>query len=52
MEFNHHLSNKKCMFHNLRLYYDARQKNIWDVVPETFHVENGFKDPNMVEFER
>jgi len=52
MDFNHHLSNKKCMFHNLKSYYETRNKNLWDVVPETYHVERGFKDPSMVQFEK
>ena len=40
------------MFHNLKSYYEERGKNLWDVVPETYHVENGFKDPSMVQFEK
>ena len=40
------------MFHNLKSYYETRNKNLWDVVPETYHVERGFKDPSMVQFEK
>lgn len=52
MEHNYHLSTKKLLFHNLKTYYKARNKEIWDVVPETFHIENGVHDKVMIEFEK
>jgi hypothetical protein len=52
MEHNYHLSSKKCLFHNLRIYYLARGLELWDVVPETFHVEHGVHDLAIVDFEK
>ena len=49
IEFNQHLSNKKGLFRNLKVYYDAVGKNIFDYVPLTFHLIKGKDDP---EFER
>lgn len=52
MEHNYHLATKKLMFHNLNAYYKARGKEIWDVVPETYHIEHGATDKNFAEFEK
>lgn len=42
---NELLGNKKAMFYCLREYYTLTNKNIFDIVPLTFHIQNGVKDP-------
>ena len=44
MEDNFHISNKKAMFINLKNYYEAIGKNVFDAVPVTFHIQNGVTD--------
>lgn len=49
LEDNFHLSNKKAMFLNIRLYYEAMGKDVFNAVPMTFHIKEGLED---VEFSR
>ena len=50
LEDNFHLSNKKAMFLNLRLYYEALGRDVFAAVPVTFHVKEGLEDPEFVRF--
>ncbi len=44
LEDNFHLSNKKAMFLNIRLYYEAMGKDVFNAVPMTFHIKEGLED--------
>ncbi|OMJ85700.1 hypothetical protein SteCoe_12889 [Stentor coeruleus] len=50
LEKNQHICSKKLMFYNLRNFYTKKGKNIFDVVPVTFHVKSTGKDKNFLEF--
>lgn len=50
LEKNQHICSKKLMFYNLRNYYAKKGKNIFGVVPVTFHVKSAGKDKNFLEF--
>lgn len=39
------MGNKKALFYNLRYYYNLIQKNVYEIIPLTFHIRNGQKDP-------
>ncbi len=52
MEGNYHLSSKKHLFKNMKAYYEAWGKPVLDVLPETFHIENGVRDPAILDFEK
>jgi tubulin monoglycylase TTLL3/8 len=41
LEDNFHLSNKKALFLNMKLYYEAMGKDIFGALPVTFHVKEG-----------
>lgn len=45
MEDNYHLSNKKALFYNLKFYFDYIQKDVFKVIPVTFHIKKGINDP-------
>lgn len=38
LEYNFEISNKKNLFFNLKKYFEDKGKNLFDVVPVTFHV--------------
>jgi hypothetical protein len=42
---NFHLSNKKALYYNLKLYYEVIGKNPFDYMPVTFHLVRGVMDP-------
>ena len=50
LENNFHISNKKAMFINLRNYYEAMGRDIFDAVPVTFHIQDGTSDPEFQNF--
>ena len=52
VENNYHLSNKKALFANMKLYYEALDKDPFDVLPLTFHIRNGVDDPEFKDFKR
>jgi len=45
LEDNYHLSNKKALFYNLKFYFDYLDKDVFQVIPVTFHVKKGLIDP-------
>ena len=45
LENNFHLSNKKALFYNLKSYFDYLQKDVFQIIPVTFHVKHGLQDP-------
>lgn len=52
LEDNFHLSNKKALFWNMCSYYKLQKKDPFDVLPLTFHIENGLEDPEYLEFKK
>ena len=44
MENNYHLSNKKAIFYNLKVYYEAVGKEYYSALPVTFHIKEGLND--------
>lgn len=50
LEDNFHLSNKKAMFLNIRIYYEAMGKDVFTAVPVTFHIKEGLEDPEFARF--
>lgn len=50
IEENYHLSNKKALFLNLKLYYEAINKDPFDSLPMTFHIKTGLDDPEFLRF--
>jgi len=53
MENNYHLSNKKALFYNLKIYYEALQNGVkwWHKLPLTFHVKEGLQDAQFLKFQ-
>lgn len=51
LEENENICNKKLLFANLRNYYSAIGKQVFDVVPVTFHVKSA-NEPGFLEFEK
>ena len=45
LEYNYFIGNKKAMFYNLKQYYDLQKKNVFDIIPLTFHIKSGVTDP-------
>jgi hypothetical protein len=52
LEDNYHLANKKALFYNLKMFYEAQGQDPWRVLPLTFHVKNGLADASFSEFEQ
>lgn len=52
MENNYHLSNKKALFYNMRIYYEALGIEYHNQMPLTFHIKEGLNDPQFLKFEQ
>jgi hypothetical protein len=52
MENNYHLSNKKAIYYNMKVYYEAIGKEYHTVMPLTFHIKEGLNDPQFLKFEQ
>lgn len=50
LEFNHFIGNKKALFYNLRAYYKLINKNVFEIIPLTFHIKNNPKDIQYQQF--
>lgn len=44
------IGNKKGLFYCLREYYKLKDKNIWEILPLTFHIRKGIADPEYKQF--
>lgn len=51
LECNHHLSNKKALFINMRMYYDALEMDPYEHIPLTFHIKEGESEEEFRQFE-
>jgi tubulin monoglycylase TTLL3/8 len=45
LEYNYFIGNKKAMFYNLKQYYDLQKKDVFDIIPLTYHIKSGVTDP-------
>jgi hypothetical protein len=50
-ENNFHLSNKKAIYYNMKIYYDATGQDTFDHLPLTFHIKEGLADREFLKFE-
>jgi tubulin--tyrosine ligase len=50
-ENNYHLSNKKAIYYNMKVYYDATNQNVFDYLPLTYHIKDGLADREFSKFE-
>ena len=50
MENNFHLSNKKAIYYNMKVYYEAIGTEWFSVLPLTFHVKEGSNDKEFLKF--
>ena len=50
IEDNFHVNNKKALFINMKNYYEAMNEDPFVNLPLTFHVKNGFDDPEFHRF--
>jgi hypothetical protein len=51
-ENNYHLSNKKAIYYNMKVYYEAIGKEYYNYLPLTFHIKEGLNDPQFLKFEQ
>jgi len=51
IENNFHLSNKKAIYYNMKVYYDATNQDTFDYLPLTFHIKEGLGDREFQKFE-
>lgn len=47
---NYYIGNKKALFYNLKRFYDLQGKNVFTIIPQTFHISGGVEDPHYADF--
>lgn len=47
---NFHLSNKKAIWYNMKVYYESLGENPFDYMPLTFHIKEGETDREFQKF--
>ena len=47
---NYHMGNKKALFYNLNQYYTLLKKDVFKIIPLTFHIKHGLSDPEFHKF--
>ena len=50
LQYHHHLSNKKALFVNMRMYYDLQGLNPYHFLPITFHIKSTENDEDFNQF--
>jgi hypothetical protein len=50
MENNFHLSNKKALYYNMKIYYESTGQDWFGVLPLTFHIKEGPNDKEFLKF--
>lgn len=50
MENNFHLSNKKALYYNMKIYYESTGQDWFTVLPLTFHIKDGVNDKEFQKF--
>ena len=46
-QHNQHLSDKKCLYKNMKEFYLAQEENVFDYLPLTFHIDENLLDLNL-----
>ena len=46
------MSNKKAIYYNMKVYYDAIGHEYHHHLPVTFHIKEGLNDPAFLKFEQ
>ena len=49
-ENNFHLSNKKAIYYNMKIYYESLGQNPFDFMPLTYHIKEGDSDREFQKF--
>lgn len=49
-ENNFHLSNKKAIYYNMKIYYESLGQNPFDTLPLTYHIKEGENDREFHKF--
>ena len=49
-ENNFHLSNKKAIYYNMKIYYESLGQNPFDYMPLTYHIKEGESDREFTKF--
>lgn len=44
------LGNKKALFSTMKKYYECMNKDVFESLPLTFHIEQGTEDPEYFKF--
>ena len=52
LEGNFHLSNKKALFYNMKNLCEHTNEDLWEYLPQTFHVKDGVTDKEFIRFEK
>lgn len=52
LEGNFHLSNKKALLYNMKSFWDWKGENVFDYLPETYHIKEGLMDAEFIKFEK
>jgi tubulin monoglycylase TTLL3/8 len=50
IEGNFHIGSKKLLFYNMKNYYDAMRKDVFNNLPLTFHIKEGLNDVEFLRF--
>lgn len=51
LEFNQHLNNKKALYINMKNFYETCSSiSVFETLPVTFHIKNGWEDPSYDAF--
>ena len=52
MDHNYHLTNKKMIYYNMKVYYEAIGQEYYKNLPLTFHIKEGLNDPEFIKFKQ
>ena len=50
MENNFHLSNKKALFYNMKIFYESQGLEYFNILPLSFHIKEGVNDKEFTKF--
>lgn len=51
LEGHIHLSNKKALYYNMKMYYESLDLNPFDFIPLTYHIKEGVESEEFKQFE-
>ncbi len=47
---NFYIGNKKALYYHLRQYYELQKKDVFEVLPITYHIAKGLDDMEYKDF--